>query len=70
MIHYFVDSGVPGASRRDFLEKRVVARDFPSKGSVTLVTYSIEHPKCPEVKGVVRADTYISGFICRPINKN
>lgn len=37
--------------------------DFPKKGMITMHFKSINHKKMPLIKGVVRADTLISGYI-------
>jgi hypothetical protein len=41
--------------------------DFPLKGDISMVYFSVEHPKCPEYKekNIVRAETRISGYIIR-----
>ena len=34
---------------------------------MTLHFKSVLHPKCPEIKGIVRSETIISGYIMEPI---
>ena len=43
-----------GVSQRDFVQRRTLRKDFPTKGSVTLHFKSIEDSRFPPVKRVVR----------------
>ena len=66
-VLYYVIKAPLGISNRDFLQKRRVMRDFPKKGAVTMHFQSIDHPKKPLVKGVIRANTILSGYLIEQI---
>lgn len=52
---------------RDYLQKRVVARDFA--GADFIIGFrSIEDFDCPTIKGVIRAHTYISGYVITAVD--
>jgi hypothetical protein len=47
------------------VQKRKVWTNFPDDNSVMMHFKSIQHIDCPEKKGVVRAETIISGYFIR-----
>mmetsp|Transcript_88674 Transcript_88674/g.228694 ORF Transcript_88674/g.228694 Transcript_88674/m.228694 type:complete len:802 (+) Transcript_88674:72-2477(+) len=54
---------VPTVTSRDFLQyRRASVRE---DGSILLVLRSAEHPKMPEDKRYIRAESYISGYVLR-----
>mmetsp|Transcript_4056 Transcript_4056/g.3392 ORF Transcript_4056/g.3392 Transcript_4056/m.3392 type:complete len:170 (+) Transcript_4056:1240-1749(+) len=59
-----------GISNRDFLQKRKVLNDYPTKGISYMHFKSIEHPEVPVYKGTIRADTIISGYVIEQIQDN
>lgn len=66
-VLYYVIKAPLGISNRDFLQQRKVIFDFPTKGVTYMHFKSIEHPGKPPVKGIVRAETIISGYIIEQI---
>eukprot|EP00345_Euplotes_harpa_P007862 CAMPEP_0168351002 /NCGR_PEP_ID=MMETSP0213-20121227/21525_1 /TAXON_ID=151035 /ORGANISM="Euplotes harpa, Strain FSP1.4" /LENGTH=380 /DNA_ID=CAMNT_0008361597 /DNA_START=1 /DNA_END=1140 /DNA_ORIENTATION=- len=66
-VLYYVIKAPLGISNRDFLQQRKVIFDFPTKGVTYMHFKSIEHPEKPLVKGIVRAETIISGYIIEQI---
>jgi hypothetical protein len=52
-------------SDRDFVQQRKKWIDFPEKNSICLHFKSVEHPKMPENKKVVRGEIIISGYYIR-----
>jgi len=52
---------VPAVTPRDFLQYRRVR--VMDDGSIHIVLRSAVHPDMPEQKGVIRAESYISGYI-------
>lgn len=52
---------VPAVTPRDFLQYRRVR--VMDDGSIHIVLRSAEHPNMPDAKGVIRAESYISGYI-------
>lgn len=66
-VLYYVIKAPIGISNRDFLQQRKVVMDWPKKGVIYMHFKSIEHEKKPEVKGTVRAETIISGYVIEQI---
>ena len=64
-VYFFVEAGVPFVSKRDYTEIRGFKRDFPLKGDICVVTFSIDDPNNPPKKDIIRACTNISGYIIR-----
>mmetsp|Transcript_27956 Transcript_27956/g.32051 ORF Transcript_27956/g.32051 Transcript_27956/m.32051 type:complete len:108 (+) Transcript_27956:146-469(+) len=50
-----------------FCKNRKVIFDFPKKGVTYMHFKSIQHEEKPEVRGTVRAETIISGYIIEQI---
>lgn len=57
-------------SDRDFVQKRKIWRDFPTKESIILHFKSVDHHLCPEKPKFVRAETVISGYFIKTISLN
>ena len=49
---------------------RTFKKDYPEKGHYIISFESFEHPKMPPLKGVIRAHTYIAGYIIKPSAAN
>lgn len=69
-VLYYVIKAPIGISNRDFLQRRKVIHDFPKKGVTYMHFKSIEHEDKPPVKGIVRAETIISGYVIEQIEDN
>lgn len=54
-----------GISTRDVCQRRTVVSNYKDTAHMIHFT-SVERPDCPPVKGVIRATTFISGYIIRP----
>ena len=59
-----------GVSNRDFLQRRRYELDYPQKDHIIISFQSTTHPSMPPVKGNIRGDTVISGYIIRPSLKD
>jgi len=60
-------TGVPGIADRDFIQLRTVQRLEDDQGPLIFVGFkSFESPDFPSRKGVVRAHTFKTGWVCRP----
>lgn len=68
IIYFYIDPGF-GVTKRDFLQKRAVRRDYPQKGEITIVFFSTTHPSMPETKGTIRAISHIAAYIIRPVKE-
>jgi len=53
-----------GMSNRDFVQLRTRGKDVEDAEHIIHMV-SIDHPDAPKIKGVVRAHTYISGYVVR-----
>jgi len=62
--YYCVKTPNP-SSNRDFCNQRAWIA-LPSIGEFIILNTSVPHTSCPEVKGVVRAFSLISGYFIRP----
>lgn len=49
---------------------RTFKKDYPQKDHYIISFESFEHPKIPPIKGVIRAHTYIAGYVIKPSEKN
>ncbi|KAL4499682.1 hypothetical protein ABPG72_017222 [Tetrahymena utriculariae] len=68
IIYFYIDPGF-GVTKRDFLQKRAVRRDYPEKDEITIVFFSTTHPSMPEIKGNIRAISNIAAYIIRPVKE-
>lgn len=68
-ILYYMIKTPFGITRRDWLQRRVEIHDFPEPGTIILHFVSIDHPKMPPNKGIIRAETLVSGYIIRPTSE-
>jgi len=66
-VLYYVIKAPLGISNRDFLQLRRVEHDWPRKGVTYMHYKSIEHEEKPEYKGIVRAETIMSGYVIEQI---
>lgn len=48
VMYYYVSPPVPVVSTREWLQRRVLRRDFPNRGQICLMFYSISLPELPE----------------------
>lgn len=69
VLYYMIKTPF-GITKRDWLQRRVEIHDFPEPGTIILHFISCEHPLMPPKKGVIRAETIISGYIIRPVSEN
>ena len=69
VLYYMIKTPF-GITRRDWLQRRVEIHDFPEPGTIILHFISIDHPKMPPNKGIIRAETVISGYIIRPSSED
>jgi len=68
VIYFYVKTPI-GISERDFVQIRDFRLNYPEKDNIVMSFKSCLHPKAPPVKGRVRAETHISGYIMRPSTK-
>jgi hypothetical protein len=66
-VLYYVIKAPIGISNRDFLQMRKVVHDWPSPGITYMHFKSIDHDDKPLVKGTIRAETIISGYVIEQI---
>lgn len=69
VLYYMIKTPF-GITKRDWLQRRVEIHDFPEPGTIILHFISCDHPLMPPKKGVIRAETLISGYIIRPSGPN
>lgn len=62
ILYMIVKSPSMFVDDRDFVQQRKIWKEFPTKNSHVLHFKSIDSPSCPKKKGVVRAETKISGY--------
>ena len=65
VLYYMIKTPF-GITKRDWLQRRTEIHDFPEPGTIILHFISMDHPGMPPKKGVIRAETLISGYIIRP----
>jgi START domain len=66
---YFMIKTPFGITKRDWLQRRVEIHDYPEPGTIILHFVSIEDAEVPPKKGIIRAETLISGYIIRPTSE-
>jgi len=54
-------------ANREFCQKRITKYDFPNVGQTSLIYFSVDNKNAPIVKGHVRAETLISGYVMEDI---
>lgn len=64
IMYYYVAPPIAIVSTREWLQRRVLRRDFPEKGQICLMFYSVELGEIPVKKDRVRAHTEIAGWEC------
>ena len=64
LLYYFVDIGYT-ITKRDFLERKINVKDFPCKGDLSLLSFSVKDNLYPEKEGFLRGITYMSGTIIK-----
>lgn len=69
VLYYMIKTPF-GITKRDWLQRRVEIHDYPEPGTIILHFISMEHPGMPHKKGVIRAETLISGYVIRPTSEN
>ncbi|CAG9332240.1 unnamed protein product [Blepharisma stoltei] len=68
VLYYMIKTPM-GITRRDWLQRRIELRNYPEPNTIMLHFISMEHPMMPPRKGVIRAETLISGYIIRPMTQ-
>eukprot|EP00330_Aristerostoma_sp_ATCC50986_P007684 CAMPEP_0114593842 /NCGR_PEP_ID=MMETSP0125-20121206/15439_1 /TAXON_ID=485358 ORGANISM="Aristerostoma sp., Strain ATCC 50986" /NCGR_SAMPLE_ID=MMETSP0125 /ASSEMBLY_ACC=CAM_ASM_000245 /LENGTH=187 /DNA_ID=CAMNT_0001793431 /DNA_START=1693 /DNA_END=2256 /DNA_ORIENTATION=+ len=66
VIHFVIKTPF-GCSNRDFVQKREYCLDYPKKDHIVVSFVSVTHPAMPHIKGNVRGDTKIAGYVMRPL---
>lgn len=69
VLYYMIKTPF-GITKRDWLQRRVEIHDYPEPGTIMMYYVSCEHPGMPPRKGVIRAETLVSGYIIRPTGEN
>jgi hypothetical protein len=69
VLYYMIKTPF-GITKRDWLQRRIEIHDFPEPNTIILHFISMEHPLMPPKKGIIRAETLISGYIIRPTGEN
>ena len=69
VLYYMIKTPF-GITKRDWVQRRIVIRDWPEPGMLIMHFISMDHPDMPPRKGVIRAETIISGYILRPVTEN
>ncbi|OMJ72343.1 hypothetical protein SteCoe_29236 [Stentor coeruleus] len=69
VLYYMIKTPF-GITRRDWLQRRTEVHNYPEQDTIMLYYVSMEHPDMPPKKGVIRAETIISGYIIRPTGEN
>jgi len=67
-IYFYVKTPI-GISERDFVQIRNFKLDYPEKGQILMTFQSQTHAKAPPVKGRIRAETNIAGYIIKPSSR-
>jgi len=67
--YYAAKSPVFTISNRDFCNQRSWWQ-APDKSEYVIFNHSVAHPKCPEKKGFVRANSISTGYWLRPVKGN
>lgn len=65
LLYYMIKTPF-GITKRDWLQRRIQIRNYPEPDTLILHFISMENEKMPPRKGVIRAETLISGYIIRP----
>jgi len=65
VIYFYVKTPI-GISERDFVQVRNFKLDYPQKDHIVMSFKSVNHPKMPPMKGRIRAETHIAGYIMKP----
>ncbi|CAD8114368.1 unnamed protein product [Paramecium primaurelia] len=63
IMYYVVVPPIPIVSTREWLQRRVLRYDFPYKGQICLLFYSVDLQEFPITKNPVRAHTEIAGYV-------
>jgi len=69
VIYFYVKTPI-GISERDFVQIRNYKLDYPQKDHIVMSFKSVNHPKAPPMKGRIRAETHIAGYIMKPSEKD
>jgi hypothetical protein len=64
-VIYFIIKA-PFVSNRDFVQRRNFQFDYPKKDHIIMSFVSVTHPAFPPVKGNVRGETHIAGYVIKP----
>ncbi len=69
-VIYFLVKAPFGVSNRDFVQMRDFEIDYPQKGQIVMSFISTTHPSAPPIKGNIRAETHIAGYLMKPSIKD
>ncbi|CAD8073909.1 unnamed protein product [Paramecium sonneborni] len=70
IVAYYVQPPISLVTPREWVQRRILRYDFPQKGQITLIFYSIDYPQHPINKNRIRAHTEISSMIFESFEQN
>jgi len=68
VLYYMIKTPF-GITKRDWVQRRIFIRNYPEPNTIMMHFISIDHPLMPPRKGVVRAETILSGYLIRPVTQ-
>jgi hypothetical protein len=69
-VIYFCVKAPFGVSNRDFVQLRDYEFGYPQAGQIIMSFVSTTHPAQPPIKGNIRAETHIAGYLIKPSVKD
>ncbi|CAD8078889.1 unnamed protein product [Paramecium sonneborni] len=63
IVSYYVQPPISLVTPREWIQRRILRYDFPQKGQITLIFYSVDYPQHPINRNRIRAHTEISSMI-------
>ncbi|CAD8156497.1 unnamed protein product [Paramecium octaurelia] len=70
ILAYYVQPPIRLVTPREWVQRRILRYDFPEKGQITLIFYSIDYPQHPVNRNRIRAYTEISSMIFEDYEQN
>ncbi|CAD8062515.1 unnamed protein product [Paramecium primaurelia] len=70
ILAYYVQPPISLITPREWVQRRILRYDFPEKGQITLIFYSIDYPQHPINRNRIRAHTEISSMIFEVYEQN
>ncbi|CAK71920.1 unnamed protein product (macronuclear) [Paramecium tetraurelia] len=70
ILAYYVQPPISLVTPREWVQRRILRYDFPEKGQITLIFYSIDYPQHPVNRNRIRAHTEISSMIFEAYEQN